>query len=60
MDDGASKDDFIYLLVLQTMSDGSLRLTDPQKSREVVRTFLTYADAMVWFSEDEDELIEGH
>lgn len=57
--DGASKNDWTYLLVLQTIFDGSLRLIDPQKSREIVRTFLTYEDAVEWLREDEYDLVEG-
>lgn len=56
LDDASSGE---YVLVLGQNEDGQLRLTDPQKGGDLVRTFDDYAEATAWLNEDEYERVEG-
>ena len=49
----------LYLLMVQELTDGTIRVTDPQKSREIVETFETYDAARAWLNEDEYDLVSG-
>ena len=55
--DAASPAD--YILVLRSLTNGSLELLDPQQQGEVVERFDDYEEAVHWLNEDEYDLVEG-
>ena len=45
-----------YALLLHALSDGTFEIRDPQNGNDLVETFPSYDDAVLWLCEDEYEL----
>lgn len=56
--DGASKDDFIYILVLRKRQSGQFEIVDPQQKRSIIASFHSYEEATAWLNEEEYDLVE--